>query len=71
MMPAPMTPTPIKTKPEPDTAPAAVSGESRTKRLICLHCNEKISWAEGRFCWGNSARFKGGQYCREHQALHR
>lgn len=44
----------------------ACSGE---KKLICLHCNSKISFAEGRFCWNNALRFKGGQYCREHQAL--
>lgn len=37
------------------------------KKLICLQCGVKISFAEGRFCWGNVQRFKGGQYCREHQ----
>ncbi|WBY01418.1 nuclease-related domain-containing protein [Ramlibacter tataouinensis] len=72
-----------KTKPDPKSTdfiqipvaetvlPAAGnSGEngSGEKRLICLHCNEKISFAEGRFCWNNAPRFKGGQYCREHQA---
>jgi hypothetical protein len=39
------------------------------KRLLCLHCNQKISFPEGKFCWNNSARFRGGQYCRQHQAL--
>ena len=47
------------------------SGENGAgeKKLICLHCNSKISFSEGRFCWNNATRFKGGQYCREHQAL--
>jgi Nuclease-related domain len=40
------------------------------KKLICSHCNTKITFAEGKFCWGNLARFKGQQYCREHQAMH-
>jgi hypothetical protein len=48
---------------------AAPSGGEDKKRLICLHCNSKISFPEGKFCWNNEARFKGGQYCREHQAL--
>lgn len=39
------------------------------KRLVCLQCNAKISFAEGRYCWNNAARFGGGQYCREHQAI--
>ena len=39
------------------------------KRLICLQCNAKITFAEGKFCWNNVARFNGGQYCREHQAM--
>jgi hypothetical protein len=41
----------------------------RQKKLICLQCNAKISFNEGRFCWNQEARFKGGQYCREHQKL--
>jgi hypothetical protein len=51
--------------------PAApnASPESVAKKLICAHCNAKISFAEGKFCWGNERRFGGLQYCREHQAL--
>lgn len=59
--------TPIVTKvpaAEPDLA------EAPKKKLICLHCNARISYPEGKFCWNNERRFKGGQYCREHQALH-
>jgi hypothetical protein len=52
---------------EPARAAAAVADEK--KRLVCLHCNQKITFPEGRFCWNNSVRFRGGQYCREHQAL--
>lgn len=42
---------------------------SPAKRLICTHCGSKISYPEGKFCWGNPTRFGGQQYCREHQAL--
>ena len=28
----------------------------------------KISYEEGKFCWNNDRRLKGGQYCRTHQA---
>lgn len=38
------------------------------KKLICLTCNSKISYDEGKFCWNNDKRFKGAQYCRAHQA---
>jgi hypothetical protein len=38
------------------------------KKLICAHCGAKISYAEGKFCWNNSNRFDGLQYCREHQS---
>lgn len=47
-------------------AATAPEGE---KRLVCLHCRSKISFAEGKYCWNNAARFNGGQYCREHQKL--
>jgi hypothetical protein len=59
---------PIKVK---AAAPAvnSVTSESNAKRLVCLHCSSKISYPEGKYCWNNSVRFKGGQYCREHQAL--
>lgn len=61
----------------PAVASVAVAGgtpkpsdaEQPAKKLICLKCNAKISYAEGKFCWNNAARFDGGQYCREHQAL--
>lgn len=49
-----------------DQAPAQ---PAPAKRLICAHCNSKISFAEGKFCWNNERRFSGLQYCREHQAL--
>lgn len=48
----------------PVTAPAV---QQPAKKLVCLHCAAKISYAEGKFCWNNAVRFKGGQYCREHQ----
>ncbi|WP_427911607.1 hypothetical protein ACPWT1_13050 [Ramlibacter sp. MMS24-I3-19] len=58
-------------KPIATSAPSAGSDiEAGKKKLICLHCNAKISYPEGKFCWNNERRFKGGQYCREHQALH-
>ncbi len=47
-----------------DPAPGAPA-----KRLICGHCGTKISYPEGKFCWNNSARFGGNQYCRAHQPL--
>lgn len=56
---------------EPAPVPATVTtavADQPAKKLICLQCNAKISFAEGKFCWNNSARFAGGQYCREHQA---
>lgn len=37
------------------------------RRLTCITCGAKISFAEGKFCWNNKLRFGGGQYCREHQ----
>ena len=37
------------------------------KKLICAQCGTKISYAEGKFCWNNSKRFGGLQYCRDHQ----
>lgn len=55
---SPPAPTPVTSAPE--TTPA--------KRLVCAECGGKISFAEGKFCWGNTRRFGGLQYCREHQA---
>lgn len=53
----------------PARAETETAGEAGAKRLICLHCDAKISYPEGKYCWNNPVRFKGGQYCREHQAL--
>lgn len=47
----------------PVTAPA-----EQAKKLICATCGIKISFPEGKFCWNNTKRFGGLQYCREHQA---
>lgn len=55
--------------PSPSPAPAAPAPAPGQKKLICLHCNAKITFNEGRFCWNQESRFKGGQYCREHQKL--
>jgi len=38
------------------------------RKLVCVTCGTKISFAEGKFCWNQERRFGGGQYCREHQA---
>ena len=55
------------TSPHADViAPAALKPSQ--KKLVCLQCHSKISFAEGKFCWNDVARFKGGQYCRQHQA---
>lgn len=75
-------PTPMRTvqvQPEPSMKPgmpAAVrvpepgaETAEPPKRLICAHCQSKISYPEGKFCWNNTKRFGGLQYCREHQAL--
>lgn len=42
--------------------------ESLRRKLVCITCGGKISFAEGKYCWNNEARFGGFQYCREHQA---
>lgn len=49
----------------------ALNEESKKKgkkKLICDTCGEKITLAEGRFCWFNKKRFGEGTYCREHQS---
>lgn len=61
-------------QPEAKLAEPVEAGQSSApatpeKKLICLNCRQKISFAEGKFCWNNERRFKGGQYCRERQAL--
>jgi hypothetical protein len=43
--------------------------QSLAKKLVCAHCRVKIGFPEGKFCWNNTKRFGGLQYCREHQAL--
>lgn len=55
--------------PPPDSQvpmPYAVPGE---KKCICAHCGCKISYEEGMYCWHQSQRFHGQQFCREHQKL--
>ncbi len=64
---------PVATVPVTNTPSAAASkepGEAHplAKKLICVTCGTKISYSEGKFCWNNSRRFSGLQYCREHQA---
>lgn len=49
--------------------PSRASTVEPAKKLICAHCGIKIGYPEGKFCWNNSKRFSGLQYCREHQAL--
>ncbi len=53
----------------PATPAPTQADVSLTKKLICAHCREKISFPEGKFCWNNTKRFGGLQYCREHQGL--
>lgn len=70
--PAPPAPVPV-TAPRPTQAPAPrpvqhAAEKAPAKRLICAHCGVKISFAEGKFCWGNAKRFGGLAYCRAHQA---
>ncbi len=70
--PAPPAPAPvIAPQPTQATAPRPVqhtAEEPPAKKLICAHCGMKISFAEGKFCWGNAKRFGGLAYCRAHQA---
>lgn len=48
---------------------AAPAPDAPAKKLVCAHCGAKISYPEGKYCWNNSQRFNGLQYCREHQGL--
>ena len=41
--------------------------DPRKRKLVCCTCDAKISFEEGKFCWGNQRRFGGLQYCRTHQ----
>jgi hypothetical protein len=47
---------------------ASVLSPTPEKKLICAQCGARISYPEGKFCWNNSRRFGGLQYCREHQS---
>ena len=74
----PKAPLPAQSVPAPSPWPAPVAVAAATaaapsdvpeKKLICAHCGAKITFPEGKFCWNNSKRFNGLQYCREHQSL--
>ncbi len=52
----------------PASANSEAPPEALRKKLVCVTCRQKITFPEGKFCWGNEARFGGFQYCREHQA---
>jgi len=45
-----------------------MSGHPLYRKLVCATCQAKISFPEGKFCWNQEKRFRGLQYCREHQA---
>jgi len=64
--PKPAAPTPVAASTAPESTAADAS---LAKKLICAHCQGKISYPEGKFCWNNAKRFGGLQYCREHQGL--
>lgn len=54
-----------------NTGPSDASNspdDALKRKLICITCGNKISFAEGKFCWANERRFSGFQYCREHQS---
>lgn len=53
----------------PNPGSPTTTNDVPTKKLICAHCTQKISYQEGKYCWNNPKRFNGLQYCREHQAL--
>lgn len=50
-----------------ESAAPTPAGAEPAKRLVCAQCGDRISYAEGKFCWNNARRFGGLQYCREHQ----
>jgi hypothetical protein len=56
-------------QPVPVQVNVATPEEAPAKKLICAHCGSKITYPEGKFCWNNSKRFNGMQYCRDHQNL--
>lgn len=51
----------------PPIAVVASVDHPLARKLVCVSCGEKISYAEGKFCWNSAKRFGGLQYCREHQ----
>jgi len=59
---------PAQAKPSIPVVSSPVKAEP-VKQCICAHCNAKISFEEGKFCWSNVQRFGGLAYCREHQHL--
>jgi len=60
--------TPVTTPLSPATNEATQSPPEHLRRkLVCVSCGDKISYAEGKYCWNNEARFGGFQYCRAHQ----
>ncbi|WP_428503571.1 nuclease-related domain-containing protein [Roseateles sp.] len=44
------------------------TGHPLYRKLVCANCQAKLSYAEGRFCWNQAARYGGLQYCRQHQS---
>lgn len=54
-------------KPSANRTTDSTPDESLKRKLVCVACGCKITFAEGKFCWNNEPRFGGFQYCREHQ----
>lgn len=50
-----------------NSLPVHTPDEGLKRKLVCVTCGSKITFAEGKFCWNNEPRFGGFQYCREHQ----
>ena len=61
-----MSPKTVSQPPTP-SSPATPPPAKSDRKLVCATCGAKISFAEGKYCWNNEARFGGLQYCREHQ----
>ena len=61
-------PAPESSASPPSALPAAAPPDDALRRkLVCVACGSKISFAEGKFCWNQADRFGGFQYCRQHQ----
>ena len=70
MQPKPATPAPVAAPVNATAAGVPAQADALlAKKLICAHCRAKIGYPEGKFCWNNTQRFGGLQYCREHQGL--